>query len=173
MRTIGESLIRKILCVIVFALCWCHLVCCSDTIGLEGSDDYIEVTVDGKTFKESIPFVAYYGRYDLCWYQYNGDRVSFEFTYAMNLNKTASTPTGSYRLFGLYGNNDLGDHIFDLWVAVHDKYEENMRCVKNGSGSNTVTMVEMINDEVIVKGKFRGKLDDGSEISGKYKLTLD
>lgn len=165
--------IRKILYVIVFALCWCHLVCCSDTIELEGSDDYIEVTVDGKTIKESIPFVANYGMYDMAWYQYNGDRVSFELTYAMNLNKTASTPTGSYRLFGLSGNNDLGDKIFDLWMAVHDKYEENMRRVKNGSGSNTITQVEMINDEVIVKGKFSGKLEDGSEISGKYKLTLN
>ena len=67
----------------------------------------------------------------------------------------------------------MGDKIFDLWVAVHDKYEENVRRVKNGSGSNTVTHVEMINDEVIVKGKFSGELEDGSEIRGKYKLTLD
>ena len=168
MRTIG-----KIFCVAVFALCWCALVGCGDTLGLDGKDDFIEVTVDGKTYKESIPFVANYGMYDLSWYQYNGDRVSFEFTYAMNLNKTASMPTGSYRLFGRHGNNDLGDNVFDLWVAVHDKYEENIRYVKNGSGSNTVTSVEMKDDEVIVKGKFGGKLEDGSEISGKYKLTLD
>lgn len=164
---------RKILHLAFFALCLCQLVSCSDFLKLEANDDYIEVTVDGKTFKEEIPFMPIYGMYDLSWYQYNGDRVSFEFTYAENLNKTASTPAGKYRLFGFYDKDDLGEKIFDMHLYVHDKYEENVRLVKNGSGQNIVTSVEMKDDVVLVKGKFSGKLEDGSDISGKYKLTLE
>ena len=173
MKTIVKILVLStcLACAALFASC--------SKLGGVGGSDYIQVTVDGKTFKENIKFVMPYGRGDNNYYQYNGDRVTFELTYLWNFNDLLDLPTGFYRLYGEYlgtweegYDSTLGDEPFDLYLGVHEKYDENWRCVKNNSGVNNVTLIKKSGEKVVVKGEFSGKLTDGSDISGNYKLTL-
>jgi hypothetical protein len=104
--------------------------------------------------------------------QYNGEQVSLEMAYTKYLEDLVEMPTGTYRLFGIR-SEDYGENNFDLCLGIHDKHRDNYRGVENNTGVNWVTSIKKSGECVVVKGEFSGKLEDGSDISGKYKLTFE
>lgn len=168
MKTILKLLVLSacLMCASVFASC-------SKMGGFGGSSGYIEVTVDGKTFKEKIGWGAWGNLEGVMLYtQYNGEQVSLEMAYTKYLEDLVEMPTGTYRLFGIR-SEDYGENNFDLCLGIHDKHRDNYRGVENNTGVNRVTSIKKSGECVVVKGEFSGKLEGGSDISGKYKLTLE
>lgn len=167
MRTLVLS--ACLMCALLFVSC--------NKMGNSGS--YIEVTVDGKTFKEKSVAVPF-GVSDRMYYQHNGEKISFEMTYTSRMDELLGMPTGEYRLYGTYAapyeddyDPTLGKRTFDLRLGLHDnRHGDNWRPVENNSGLHKVTSIKKSEKSVIVQGEFFGKLEDGSDISGTYRVTL-
>ena len=130
--------------------------------------EYLEVTVDGRTIRKvvEITSVAESGGY--CFVQTcDTYPVNLELAYHRDLRRVANYPTGEYRFGNVYGVEN-----FDLSIGY--EYDDGYygEYLYSEDGKHVVTSIKYYGDEVYVEGYFRGFLNDGSPISGKYRIAL-
>lgn len=132
----------------------------NDDGGNFSSDEYLEITMNGKTLKYELNgSESHLGEFN---YLSRGTDGDFDLTmyYYDNIDKVANSTTGNYR-FGEY-SEDIEN--FDFSVNYKNAYSK--------SGTHNVTSIKKKGDVVIVKGKFNGILSDGNKISGSYCIEL-
>ena len=176
MKTIVKILVLStcLTCAALFASC--------SKMGDSADSSYFKFTLDGQEYTitnllygesadSDLPFLGY--NYDGYLYEDNPG-VCFSLYFSKDLDQTASTPPGTYRLKPFTHNYDYDYEIFDLQLTLRkpEDYADFWGIIEN-SGVNNVTSVKKKGNCVVVKGNFSGKFENGSEINGEYKLSLE
>ena len=152
---------------------------CSDDDDDSGSGDFIEVTIDGKTYRHNV-----YGFYTQ--WTIDSELVAticsedvfyddgFEFLYGIyhyeDLNKLLKCSTGQYGI-GIGDDGDNLDFTADL------EYNSGNDWWQAESGTHTVTSIKKVSGGAQIEGSFKVSMysDDSGykEVSGKYRMTVD
>ncbi|MCL1613713.1 MULTISPECIES: hypothetical protein [Phocaeicola] len=181
----------------LLALLPLSLTSCNNDDDLEnGSSDYIELTFNGKTYKESIPAFGYV-YLDDTETDSEGRRITltnvsidafdkYGFSFMPSIGHFAkksdlmSAKPGEYLHKSAFGNIWEGEFnvenftlVTDLEIFDDDTYYELM------NGKHYVNSIKEIgNEEVQIEGTFNGTYycsdnDKECEIQGKYRMTLN
>ena len=171
--------------IIVLSTClaWASLFASCNKLGDSADSSYFEFTLDGQKYTitnllygesadSDLPFLGYnYSGY----LEDDNPGVCCSLYFSKDLDQTASTPPGTYRLkpFDPY-YYDYDYEIFDLELQLRkpEGHADFWGIIEN-SGVNNVTSVKKKGERVVVKGNFSGKFENGSEIKGEYKLSLE
>lgn len=161
---------------------WC-LTSCSDNEEGGGGRDFIEVTIDGKTYKEDV-----YGIYAmtpvtddlvLC---YSTEDVfedkGFSFYYGMLMPESEegilNSSTGTYRTVYDFTDDDVRNFDFTIDLEYYDIDEY----YYVASGTHKVTSIHKVDGGVQIEGTFEAKLEENfsykeKTVKGKYRLTTE
>ena len=155
-----SKLAMLLLSVVVFGF-----TACSEDDSSGRSGEYLEVTVNGKTFKKVIECTGVSETSDYsCVYTCDTDPIDFMLWFTSDLNAVASASPGSYRL-----NSSDYPQCFDLDIEyITDDYD----FIPVQRGTHNVTSIRKVGQGVMVEGKFSGVLENGAPISGKYRIWL-
>ena len=155
---------------------------CSNDEDEGGSGDFIEVTLDGKTYRHNV-----YGIYaevsldDDMLMTYSTEDVfyddGFQFFYGIfhyeNQNKLLSCSKGDYVIseYSIYENNARNlDFTASLEFNSGDAWWE------SESGKHTVTSIKAVENGVQIEGTFNitmyGNANDEREVKGRYRMTV-
>lgn len=155
---------------------------CSSDEDEGGSGDFIEVTLDGKTYRHNV-----YGIYaeisldDDMLMTYSTEDIfyddGFQFFYGIfhheNQNKLLSCSIGDYGIseYSIYENNARNlDFTASLELNSGDAWWE------SESGKHTVTSIKAVEDGVQIEGTFNitmyGDEYGEREVKGKYRMTV-
>ena len=151
-----------------------------DNGGSNSSGDFIEVTIDGKTYHKEM-----YGIYGQATLGKNGmvltgtmedlfDDEGFRFfmglTHSEKKENLLSSPLGNYRVV-----DDLRVYNEPDNLSLYPQYDENKHNYKLGNGSHQVTSIKQTKNGVQVCGTFNITMyyhDDSVLIKGKYAMTV-
>ncbi len=130
--------------------------------------EYLEVTVDGRTIRKVVEFTSVsasggYSFVQTC----DTYPIDLELAYHSNLRRVAKYSPGEYRFGYVYGVEN-----FDLTIGY--EYDDGYygKYLYSEEGKHVVTSIKDYGDEVYVEGYFRGFLNDGTPISGRYRIAL-
>ena len=160
---------------------WCLTSCSKDEDG--GGRDFIEVTFDGKTYKEDV-----YGIYaltlvgdDLATCYSTEDVFSgkgFGFFYGMLMPEEEGdlldSSTGTYRAVdGFYG---MDQRAFDFTCDLELYGKDEFYYVE--SGTHKVTSIRKVGGDVQIEGTFDLVMEDNygdikKNVKGKYRITTE
>lgn len=148
--------------------------------GLYGSDDFIEVTIDGKTYHKKM-FGIYsqveIGKNDMVLtgttedvFDEDGFGFFMALTHSEKKNKLLSSPLGDYSVGDYLWFDDEPENL-----CFYPQYEKNRHDYELSGGSHQVTSIKQNKNGVQVCGKFKITMYDDDEsvvISGKYGMTV-
>lgn len=173
------------------------LISCSEEDDAPDTDsDYIEITFNNKTYRETIPSWGYNildgtetdsvgNRISLTNVMFDEfeDKYGFSFCpgiahYSKKEDLMAAKP-GTYPHQDIFGNITEGEFFCKNFTLVTglDIFDTNTYYrLKNGT--HQVTSIKEVEDYVQIEGKFDGIYEDEDtnkkcEIQGKYRMTLD
>ncbi len=193
MKKFIDFLYIALLAVMPFALASCSD---DDENSDEGQSDYLEITLNGKTYKEYIPVFGYVffegsqtdsrGRLiTLTFVSLDGfsDKYGFKIlpgiSHYTNKSQLLSASPGNYPHHGDFGNIMQGPLdcenftlITDLEITNSGEYYELV------NGTHNVKSIKDVGDGVQVEGSFTGtyKCESSNrqcEMKGKYRMTLN
>lgn len=150
-----------------------------------GNTDYIEVTVNGKTYRESVPNFLYatigtdtegldlsYSTVDC--FSKKGFSCFYGLVHATHFNDLAKAKPGTYNVTDEISNNV---ELFDF--SIFYEKGDNGEHYDAVSGTNHVTSVtpQQENDAVIIEGYFDAKMEEmdsyeSFRMKGKYRITI-
>ena len=158
-------LYNKLVAIILIIIAALSSTSCSDDeyTSSGGHDEFLEVNVDGKTFRKAVDFTSVSFHEEYAYINANIEPVGLYMWFHRDLNLVAKLSTGEYRM----GDVD-GVEIFDLNID----YERNYKTFYSESGTHIVTSIQKYGDKVYVQGTFDGILNDGTPICGKYRIAL-
>lgn len=163
---------------------WCFTSCSDDEGGgFGGGSDFIEVTIDGKTYRENM-----YGIYamtlvgdDLALCYSTEDVFSkkgFGLFYGMTMPESEegilNSSTGTYRaVYNFYGD-DVRSFDFTLDLEYYDRDEY----YYVESGTHKVTSIRKVDRGVEIEGTFDLRLEENTtyeekHVKGKYRMTTE
>lgn len=179
---------KKFISYFTFALCTTvTLVSCNkeDGDGLDGysnaKEGYIEVTIDGKTYKETVKDLYYlgyepieeWGKETLAGYVEDFDRENgFELTWSFicyeDPQKLLDCPIGEYP-YECQNDENLSFHI----CYYEDPNREFDESFYKNRGSHQVTSIRKKGKHITVEGTFDATLGDNElNIKGKYQFII-
>ena len=148
--------------------------------GTSSSGDFIEVTIDGKTYHKKmigIYSIIKLGKSDMVLtgttenvFADDGFEFFLGFTHSEKKEKLLSSPLGTYSVGDKLGFDDEPENL-----CFFPNYSRNRNHYKLSSGSHQVTLIKETNNGVQVCGTFKVKMYYGNEsvlISGKYGVTV-
>lgn len=176
----------------------CTLVACNDDDDTGGtsssSSDFLEVTLNGRTYTETIPFWGYVilegtesdsegNRISLTNVAIDtfADKYGFSFlpsiAHFSSKEKLMSAKTGSYPHQDSFGNLLHGEFYCENFTFVSD-VEIGDDYYGLVSGTHQVVSIKDVEDKVQIEGTFTGtyrceRKNTDCEVQGKYRLTLD
>lgn len=159
-----------------------------------GSSDYLEVTLDGKTYMEDIPAWGYVyldgtetdsegNRVSIVNVVIDsfGDQYGFSFlpsiAYYSMKDKLMTAEPGAYLHKNRFGNIWDGEYYCENFTMVSD-VEIGTSYYELVSGTHQIRSVRSVGNEVQIEGTFDGvykcdKSQSQCEVQGKYRMTLD
>ena len=179
-RILIKNYFSALVCVLLSTLAFTFASCSDDED--EGGGDFIEVTIDGKTYRHHV--VGIYAEVpvgDEMLMTYSTEDVfyddGFEFFYGIfhyeNQNALLDCSTGSYGIsdYSIYESNARNlDFTASLELNAGDAWWE------AESGKHTVTSIKAVENGVQVEGNFDIIMysDENGErrVSGKYRMTV-
>lgn len=193
MRKFIDFLSITLLAIMPFALASCSD---DDDNSGEGKTDYLEITLNGKTYRENIPMFGYVffegsetdskGKLiTLTFVTLDGfsDKYGFKILpgishYTKKSDLLSSSP-GTYPHHSDFGNITQGPLDCENFTLVSD-----LEIISSGEfyelvkGTNNVKSIKDVGDGVQVEGTFTGTYECESnnrqcEIKGKYRMTLN
>ena len=155
---------------------------CSSDDDDSGNGDFIEVTIDGKTYRHNV-----YGFYaqvpiedDLVMtastediFYDDGFQFFYDITHYEDMNKLLSCSTGNYGIsnYSIYNQN-----ANNLDFGAQLEYNSGNDWWQAESGTHTVTSIKRTSDGAQIEGSFKVSMysDDSGykEVSGKYRMTV-
>ena len=159
------DMMLKLFMIPVLVLSILGLASCSDDSETTSAGEFIEVELDGVSRVEVIEGSAISSSGEFSFLSSSViDDVDIMLTVYSDLNRLASSSLGEYRFCP-----DGEPENLDFEISVCD---ENFNCISCNSGTHTVMAVKWSGDEVVIEGKFRGRLEDDRNISGRYRLAV-
>lgn len=161
---------------------WC-LTSCSDDDEPGGGGDFIEVTIDGKTYKEDVFGIYAMTIVDndlaLCYSTEDVfDGKGFSFFYGMlmpeNERDVLNCSTGTYRAVEDFYDRELKVFDFTCDLEYYDKDEY----YYVQSGKHKVTSIRKVDGEIQIEGTFDVIMEDDytyeeKHVTGKYRITTE
>ena len=165
---------------------------CSDDDDDNGyaNGDFLEVTINGKTYHKEVPFPLY-GQYPVNdgdelyattipmeLFEEDGFDFEINICHYENLNQLLKCKPGEYGIYNLYEYSGNGGYNYkNLDLSTSFLYLGGDGYWDSHSGTHTVTSIKEVKDGAVVEGKFNIKMCSDTakdtQISGKYRITLD
>lgn len=149
--------------------------------------DYIEVTINGKTFRESVPNYLYavtgtdtngldisFSTVDCFMKKGLGFSCFYGLVHSTRYTDLANAELGTYNVV-----NDINNNVklFDFFIDYDNIGDD--KCYESESGTNIITSIipQQENNAVIVEGRFDAKMleinsYESFRMKGKYRITV-
>lgn len=160
----------------------CGFTSCSDDEGGNGGQDFIEVTIDGKTYKKDVfgvysmvpaddDLVVCYSTEDV--FEDKGFGLFYGIVMPESEEDILDSSTGSYRAVYNF-RDDVKNFDFTLDLEYYDSDEY----YYVQSGKHKVTSIRKVDEGVQIEGTFDVVLEENysseeKTVKGKYRITTE
>ena len=168
---------------LVAILGFCNFTSCSDNEENIGGRDFIEVTIDGKTYKKNMFGIYAMTLIDnnlaLCYstedvFSNHGFSLFYGITMHEGEHDILDSSTGTYRAVNSFYGSDVENFDFTLDLEYYDKDEY----YYVESGTHKVTSIRKVDVGVEIEGTFDVRLEENfsnkeKHVKGKYRMTTE